>query len=155
MKLNFRQAIDSDLPNLVNLLAKDKLGALREDISTPLNSKYIAAFQSIKEDKNNELVVAEVDEQLVGMLQVTFIPYLTHTGSRRCLIEGVRITETFRGRGMGAKLIQWAIDRAKETDCSIVQLTSNKERPDAIRFYESLGFTASHEGFKMDLTSGI
>jgi GNAT superfamily N-acetyltransferase len=85
------------------------------------------------------------------MLQLTFIPYLTHTGSWRCLIEGVRIAKTHRGKGLGAKFINWAINRAREKNCSIVQLTSDKQRPDALRFYESLGFEATHEGFKLKI----
>ena len=95
--------------------------------------------------------MVEGDGQLVGMLQLTFIPYLTHTGSRRCLIEGVRIHRDHRGRGLGGEFIRWAIRRARERGCSLVQLTSDKQRPDALRFYESLGFVASHEGFKLRL----
>lgn len=85
------------------------------------------------------------------MLQLTFIPYLTHIGSWRCLIEGVIIANTYRGKGLGTEFINWAIKRAKERRCSIVQLTSDKQRPVAIRFYESLGFKATHEGFKLKL----
>ncbi len=85
------------------------------------------------------------------MLQLTFIPYLTHTGSWRCLIEGVRIAKAFRGKGLGSEFISWAIKRAGDRNCSMVQLTSDKQRPDAIRFYQSLGFNASHEGFKLHL----
>ena len=161
MNLAFRRATELDLPSLIKLLAEDKLGKLREDTSSPMNQKYIEAFKAIDNDANNELIVAlvnaaevdeaEVDETLVGMLQITFIPYLTHIGSRRCLIEGVRVSEAFRGKGLGTRLFQWAIQRAKEMNCDIVQLTSNKQRPDAIRFYESLGFAATHEGFKMNL----
>jgi GNAT superfamily N-acetyltransferase len=85
------------------------------------------------------------------MMQLTFIPYLTHTGSWRCLIEGVRIARRFRGQGLGQQFIKWAIQRAAEKNCSIVQLTSDKQRPDALRFYESLGFEATHEGFKLGI----
>lgn len=86
---------------------------------------------------------------LLGILQLTYIPYLTYKGSWRCLIEGVRIHKDYRGKGLGTELFKWAIQRAKEKNCNIVQLTSNKERIEAIRFYESLGFEASHEGFKL------
>jgi GNAT superfamily N-acetyltransferase len=151
MKLKFRKARKNDISNLVNLLADDDLGAKREDISRPLNQSYIDAFQSIEKDTNNELTIVESEGELVGMLQLTFIPYLTHTGSWRCLIEGVRIAENFRGKGLGTKFISWAIERARERNCSIVQLTSDKQRPGALRFYESLGFSATHEGFKLKI----
>lgn len=151
MKLDFRQARESDIPELVNLLADDDLGAAREDVSLPLNQRYPDAFRSIERDPNNELTVVESDAVLVGMLQLTFIPYLTHTGSWRCLIEGVRIARDYRGQGLGSRFIDWAIARAGERNCGIVQLTSDKKRPDALRFYAALGFEAIHEGFKLKL----
>ena len=149
--LSYRPAVIDDLEQLVNMLASDPLGAQREDPTLPLNDRYQNAFMAIDSDPNNELLVVELDEQLVGMLQLTYIPYLTHTGSWRCLIEGVRIHEDFRGRGFGEEMFNHAIERARERGCSMVQLTSDKQRPDAIRFYEKLGFTASHEGFKLKL----
>ncbi len=151
MKLDFRQARESDIPELVNLLADDDLGAAREDVSLPLNQRYPDAFRSIQRDPNNELTVVESNAVLVGMLQLTFIPYLTHTGSWRCLIEGVRIAKDYRGQGLGSRFIDWAIARASERNCGIVQLTSDKKRPDALRFYAALGFEATHEGFKLKL----
>lgn len=151
MNLHFRKAKATDVPQLVKLLADDELGAMREDLSEPLNQNYLDAFSSIEADANNELTVVEAGGELVGMLQLTFIPYLTHTGSWRCLIEGVRIAKTHRGKGLGASFINWAIERATQRNCRIVQLTSDKQRPDAIRFYESLGFNATHEGFKLKL----
>lgn len=151
MNLEFREAIECDITALVVLLADDELGASREDPSVPLNHRYLEAFQSIDKDSNNELTVVESDGELVGMLQLTFIPYLTHTGSWRCLIEGVRIAKTHRGKGLGAQFINWAINRARQKNCSIVQLTSDKQRPGALRFYESLGFEATHEGFKLKI----
>lgn len=149
--LEFRHAASRDLPALVELLADDPLGATREDIGGPLNPAYLDAFDNIDRDSNNELTVVEADGELAGMLQLTFIPYLTHTGSWRCLIEGVRIAEGFRGQGFGSRFIEWAIERARQRHCAIVQLTSDKTRPDAIRFYQSLGFEATHEGFKRRL----
>lgn len=151
MKLDFRQARESDIPELVNLLADDDLGAAREDVSLPLNQRYPDAFRSIQRDSSNELTVVESNAVLVGMLQLTFIPYLTHTGSWRCLIEGVRIAKDYRGQGLGSRFIDWAIARASERNCGIVQLTSDKKRPDALRFYAALGFEATHEGFKLKL----
>lgn len=153
MQLTYREADHQDLPELVAMLADDKLGAQREDNSSPLNDRYIQAFHHISSDPNNELTVVTSNKKIVGMLQLTFIPYLTHTGSWRCLIEGVRIHKDCRGQGLGTKFFKWAIARAKEKGCNLVQLTSDKQRPDAIRFYEKLGFEATHEGFKLNFTS--
>lgn len=152
MDLIFRKATKTDIPNLVALLADDDLGSQREDSSIPVNQRYIDSFDSIDKDHNNELTVVESNGELVGMLQLTFIPYLTHTGSWRCLIEGVRISRQYRGQGMGTRFINWSIERATEMKCSIVQLTSDKQRPDALRFYDSLGFQATHEGYKLKIS---
>ena len=151
MKLEYREATEDDLSRLVKMLADDELGAGREDQSVSTNQRYLRAFRSITADPNNELTVVVCEGELIGMLQLTFIPYLTHIGSWRCLIEGVRISRKYRGLGFGSEVIKWAIARAKERNCSIVQLTSNKQRPGAIRFYESLGFQATHEGLKLAL----
>ncbi|MDC5838863.1 GNAT family N-acetyltransferase [Vibrio europaeus] len=151
MQLDYRTAVISDLEHLVSLLANDVLGNKREDPSLPLNNAYIDAFEAIDADPNNLLLVVEKQNQLVGMLQLTLIPYLTHIGSWRCLIEGVRIHETYRGLGFGERMFEHAIELARKKGCSMVQLTSDKLRPDAIRFYEQLGFKASHEGFKLTL----
>ena len=151
MDLNFRTANETDLPALVNMLADDALGSKREDASPSVNPFYISAFKSIESDPNNELVVVENDGNLVGMLQLTFIPYLSYLGSWRCLIESVRIQSQFRGKGLGTEFFEWAIDRARQRNCKLVQLTSDKQRPQAIQFYEKLGFRASHEGFKLKL----
>ena len=151
MLLVFRNAVVSDVAGLVSMLSDDELGALREDNSQPLNQKYLDAFREIDRDSNNELTVVESDGEVVGMLQLTFIPYLTYVGSWRCLIEGVRIHSDYRGQGLGRQFFKWAIARAKARKCRIVQLTSDKERSSALRFYESLGFKATHEGFKLKL----
>jgi len=151
LELNFRPAVREDLDGLVSLLISDPLGSLREDSSSPLNTQYISAFTAIDKDPNNEIMVVELDGQLVGMLQITFIPYLTHIGSWRCLVEGVRVHENFRGHGYGEKMFEYVISLAIDKGCKLVQLTSDKQRPDAIRFYEKLGFKSSHEGFKLVL----
>ena len=151
MQLTFREATQTDIPTLVSLLADDPLGQEREDSSSPLNKRYLEAFQQIDHDPNNELIVVAHENTIIGMLQLTFIPYLTHTGSVRCLIEGVRIDKEYRGMGLGSRCLQWAIDRAKERGCNIVQLTSNKQRTEAIKFYKNLGFEATHEGFKLTI----
>jgi ribosomal protein S18 acetylase RimI-like enzyme len=151
MKLNYRSAKLEDLECLVALLSNDPLGSQREDAATPLNRAYIEAFKAIVQDPNNELIVVELKNSVVGMLQITFIPYLTHIGSWRCLIEGVRIHSEYRGKGLGEQMFAHAIQLAKNKGCNLVQLTSDKKRPDAIRFYEKLGFKATHDGFKFAL----
>jgi GNAT superfamily N-acetyltransferase len=149
--LTFRQATAADLPAIVAMLADDVLGATRERFETPLPASYSRAFQEIDRDPNNELIVACVGDTVVGVLQLTFIPYLTHQGSRRALIEGVRVARSHRSAGLGTRLFEWAIERARERGCRLVQLTTDKSRPDAKRFYEALGFVASHEGMKLRL----
>lgn len=149
--LAFRPATANDLPALVALLATDPLGAKRERNESPLPQSYRDAFAAIDADDNNELVVAESDELVVGMFQLTFTPHLTYQGGWRAQIEGVRIHGDFRGRGYGNQMFQWAIQRARERDCHLLQLTTDKSRPDALRFYENLGFKASHEGLKLHL----
>ena len=150
-QLTFRAATVNDLAALIQMLADDFLGATREDTSEPMNQAYLDAFTAIDQDPNNELIVTEQDGVIIGMLQLTFIPYLTYTGSWRCLIEGVRVSTHHRGQGIGTHIFEWAIARAKQKRCALIQLTSNKQRPEAIKFYQALGFTASHEGFKYDL----
>jgi GNAT superfamily N-acetyltransferase len=146
-----RLAVRNDLPAIVRMLADDPLGAIRETYATPLPQSYESAFDAIDRDANNELLVAVTSGRVAGVLQLTFIPYLTYRGGWRALIEGVRVDGSIRSAGVGRKLVEWAIERAKLRSCHLVQLTSDKSRPDAIRFYESLGFTASHEGFKLHL----
>ncbi len=151
MKLKFREAEINDLEMLVSLLANDKLGAQREDATLPINANYSTAFAHISRDPNNELLIAEFEGKLVGMLQLTYIPCLTYVGSWRCLIEGVRIDETYRGKGLGKQMFEYAVQIARTRGCKLVQLTSDKQRPDAIRFYEKIGFTATHVGLKLHL----
>jgi len=149
LNVQYRAACQEDLPALVDMLASDPLGVTRECLQDPLDRRYEEALSAIGADPNNELIVVEFKNQLVGMMQLTFIPYLTHIGSWRCLIEGVRVHENYRARGLGRQFFQWAIERARSRGCEIVQLTANKQRTEAIRFYESLGFVSSHEGFKL------
>ena len=148
--LTFRRAIAADLPAIVALLADDPLGAKREHSVLPLPQAYTDAFAAIDQDPNNELVVVDAaGRQTMGVLQLTFIPYITYRGGWRALIEGVRVAAEFRSGGVGEQMFLWAIQRARERGCHLVQLTSDKARPDAIRFYEKLGFVASHEGMKL------
>ena len=134
------------------MLANDKLGKLREDFQDPLPESYFQAFNNINKDPNQELVVLEADDgTVVGTLQLSFLQYLTYQGGIRAQIEQVRVHENFRGKGLGKLLFQWAIDGAKEKGAHVVQLTTDKKRPDALRFYQELGFLASHEGMKLHL----
>lgn len=148
----FRRATLADLPAIVALLADDPLGAGREQFSDPLPPAYRDAFAAIDQDPNNELVVVDsADQRVIGVLQLTFIPSITYQGGWRALVEGVRVAAGFRSGGVGQQMFSWAIQRARERGCHLVQLTSDKARPEAIRFYEKLGFVASHEGLKLHL----
>ncbi|MEI5906709.1 GNAT family N-acetyltransferase [Bacillus spongiae] len=150
-EINFRMATEQDLDKIVKMLAMDSLGSKRERYEQPLPVSYINAFQAITSDPNNELVVACRHNEVIGVQQITFTPYLTHQGSWRATIEGVRTLSSERGKGIGSELIRLAIQRAKERGCHIVQLTTDKERKDALHFYEALGFKPTHEGLKMHL----
>jgi GNAT superfamily N-acetyltransferase len=148
--MDFRKANKSDIPAIISLIANDQLGATREEFRDPLPEVYYEAFERIDADPNQELiVVVNGDTDVVGTLQLTFIPYLTYRGGIRAQIEAVRVREDMRGKGLGEQLFRWAIARAQERGAHLVQLTTDKQRPDALRFYEKLGFRASHEGMKL------
>ncbi|MEV3920957.1 GNAT family N-acetyltransferase [Actinomadura coerulea] len=149
--MTFREATLDDLPEIVRLLADDPLGASRETPGEETPEAYFRAFAAIERDPNNSLVVAEVAGAVAGTLQLTFIPGLTYTGSERAQIEGVRIAAEQRGAGLGQLMITWAIDRARARGCRVVQLTTDRQRPDAIRFYQKIGFHPSHMGMKYHL----
>jgi len=146
-----RQASLSDLAPIIGLLADDPLGNQRENASLPLDQCYLDAFDALERDENQMLVVSEYKNEIVGCLQLSFIPGLSRTGMWRAQIESVRVSASLRGRGHGKELIEWAIDEARKHQCRLVQLTTDKKRPDALRFYQGLGFTASHEGMKLSL----
>lgn len=150
--IKIRSAAEGDLPEIVRMLADDPLGSHREMSIDPLPVSYYAAFEAIQQDSNNELVVAEAENGcVIAVLQLTFTPYITHKGGWRATIEGVRVDRQFRGSALGRDLFAWAIRRAQDRGCHLVQLTTDKERPEALRFYQALGFTASHEGMKLKL----
>lgn len=150
-EVTFRSATLADLPVIVRMLADDPLAARREEVADPLPDAYHAAFEAIQADPNNTLLVAERVGQVVGVLQLTFMPSLTYRGGWRAQIEGVRVVRARRGEGIGQALMQEAIRRAEARGCRLVQLTTDKARPEALRFYERLGFQASHEGLKLRL----
>ena len=150
--MKFRKATINDLPKIVRMLADDELGQTRENYKIPLPEEYEIAFSQINADPNQELVVVENEEtEIIGTLQLTFIQYLTYRGGIRAQIEAVRIRKDQRGAGLGKKMFEWAINRAKERKAHLLQLTTDKKRPKAIKFYEDLGFQSTHEGMKMHL----
>ncbi|MFC3505444.1 GNAT family N-acetyltransferase [Micromonospora krabiensis] len=145
----FREAVRADLPAVLALLADDVLGRARD--FTEVDAAYEKAFADITADPRNQLIVAEQDGELVGCLQITYIPGLGRHGAQRSLIESVRVRSDRRGQGLGRRMMVWAIDEAKQRGCALVQLTTDKSRHDAHRFYLNLGFVASHEGMKLPL----
>jgi GNAT superfamily N-acetyltransferase len=149
--VTFRAATTEDLPAILALLMDDALAKLREDLGPPLNPRYLEAFAAIERDPNQLLAVADQDGLVVGCLQLTFIPGLSRTGMWRGQIEAVRVASDQRGSGLGKAMMQWAIAQCRARGCGLVQLTTDKRRPDAHRFYEALGFEASHEGMKLAL----
>ena len=134
-EIRFRMATEKDLDCIVAMLADDVMGSKRERYEHPLPNSYIKAFEAIISDPNNELVVAYDGNEVIGVQQITFTPYITHQGGWRATIEGVRTSASVRGKGVGTELIKWAIQRAEERGCHLVQLTTDKKRPDALRFY--------------------
>ncbi|MCQ4207739.1 GNAT family N-acetyltransferase [Streptomyces longispororuber] len=147
--LEIRPAAAEDVPAIVAMLADDPLGARRE--SPDDLAPYLAAHARLAADPNQHLVVAVREGRVVGTLQLTVIPGLSRMGSTRSVIEGVRVHADERGTGLGTQLIEWAVEESRRQDCQLVQLTSDATRTDAHRFYERLGFVASHVGFKLPL----
>lgn len=155
----FRDARRDEVPKIVAMLADDVLGAGRETVVTDGNSvdenlvdeAYWAAFDEIEADPRTRLIVADADGRVAGTLHLTLLPGLSRRGLRRAQIEAVRVAAAQRGEGLGGQMIEWAIAEARRAGCGIVQLTSDKRRGSAIRFYESLGFEATHEGLKLSL----
>lgn len=144
-----RCARKGDLPRILALLADDQLGATRENADDL--APYEQAFDAIDADPAHLLVVGELDGDVIATFQLSYIPGLSRRGSWRAQIEAVRVSSPLRGQGVGAVMIQWAVDQARERGCSLVQLTTDKSRVGAHRFYERLGFVASHEGMKLTL----
>ncbi|MEV1330579.1 GNAT family N-acetyltransferase [Micromonospora costi] len=145
----FREAVRADLPAILALLADDVLGRSR-DVTT-VDEVYEKAFADVTADPRNHLIVADEGGELVGCLQITYIPGLGRHGAERSLIEAVRIRSDRRGQGLGRQLMTWAIDQARQRGCALVQLTTDKSRQDAHRFYRNLGFVPTHEGMKLPL----
>jgi GNAT superfamily N-acetyltransferase len=148
----FRTATRADVPAILALLADDEVSRSRDGVvSERADERYWAAFEAIDADPRNELIVADHDGAVVGTCQLTFTPSLSRRGAERMTIEAVRVRADQRGRGVGRAMMWWALDRARERGCGLAQLTTDKRRVEAQRFYARLGFTASHEGMKLVL----
>lgn len=149
--ITFRDALESDLPSIIAMLADDHLGSQREIFSSPLDERYLSAFAAIQADPNQRLIAVIKDENVVGTLQLSFMPGIQRLGSWRAQIEGVRISSSLRGTGVGKQMLNYAVAECKARGCVLVQLAADKSRTDAHRFYKRFGFVASHEGFKLAL----
>lgn len=151
-RLTYRDATAADLPFIVGLIFEDSVVETSDLPDQPDHPRYLAALDAIDRDPNQKLLVAELSGDSVGTLQLTFIPGIARLGEYRCLIEAVHIAPSRRNLGLGGEMIGWAIEQARARGCGLVQLTSNKKRLDAHRFYERLGFKKSHEGLKLALS---
>jgi GNAT superfamily N-acetyltransferase len=149
--LTFRHATRADLPEIVRMLADDELGRQRECYKEPLPDCYYAAFEQIDGNPYFELIVAELDGRIVGTLQLIFIPSISFQGGLRAQVESVRVESALRGQGIGKKMMEWTMERARERGAHVVQLTTHNTRADAHRFYERLGFKGTHLGMKISL----
>jgi GNAT superfamily N-acetyltransferase len=149
MDFHIRRANRRDVAAIVSLLADDAIGQARESPAEP--ERYDTAFNAIDSDPHQLLVVGELAGEVVATMQLTFLPGLSRRGAWRAQIEGVRVASAARGHRLGDQLAQWAVEQARARGCALVQLTSDNRRSDAHRFYQRLGFVASHTGFKLDL----
>lgn len=147
--VSFRNACEADLSVMIGLLHDDKVGSARESKDNASFAAYVAAFRKIDASPDNVILLAERGTEIVGMLQLTLIPGLTHKGGLRAQIEGVRVKRACRGQGIGRQIFDQAIRAATNAGCHMVQLTTDRQRPDALRFYKSLGFVDSHSGMKL------
>lgn len=149
--ISYRCADENDLKVLIDLLFDDELGSTREINDNASYDAYARAFTKIQACPDNDILLAEIESEIVGMLLLTLLPSLTHRGSLRAQIEGVRVKKEFRGKGIGRELFNYAIESARRSGCHIVQLMTDRKRADAIAFYNSLGFSDSHFGMKLML----
>jgi len=149
MEIKFLFAQLIDLEQIVQLLADDPLGSKREKSESPLPQDYISAFHNIDNDPNQELMVVKFEDEIIGTFQLSFIQYITYQGGIRAQLEGVRVKSSHRDKGIGGKILEYCIERSQERKAHLLQLTTDKKRPEALKFYESYGFVASHEGMKL------
>ena len=148
----FRVAAYADVSSIIRLLADDELGSLREKYENPISTSYYSAFELIDKDPNHDLIVAELDGEVIGTLHIMFLSSLSFQGGLRAQVESVRVDRHHQNQGIGSEMMKWAIQRAKDRNAHIVQLTTHKSRADAHRFYERLGFKGTHLGMKLSLT---
>lgn len=147
--ITYRNATESDLPEIISIMQDDILGKNRENKDDLDN--YIKAFHEIQQSPDNNLIVILKDNQIIGTFQITITAYLALNGTKRATIESVHMTSNLRGKGYGTQMMQYAISLAKEKGAKLLQLTTNKKRIDAHRFYQKLGFVPSHEGMKLNI----
>lgn len=148
---DIRKAQYDDVLPIVRLLSHDPIGKTRESCHDPMPEAYYKAFSEIDSDPNNYLMVVLDQDKIIGTFQLTILTHLTFQGGKRGQIEGVRIDESYRGKGLGKYMITWGIEKSRERGCHMVQLTMDKKRGETVEFYKNLGFTASHEGMKLHL----
>jgi GNAT superfamily N-acetyltransferase len=148
MTLTYRNATRADLPLIVGLIVEDSVVATNDDPADAMADDYVAALAAIDADPNQEMIVVERDGAPIGCFQLSYLPGLMRRGMWRGQIELVHVAESARNQGIGSDMMRWALERCRARGCGMVQLTSNKKRLDAHRFYERLGFAKSHEGFK-------
>lgn len=153
IKLDFLEATEVDLSAIVALLADDELGSIREDAVSENFKRYQLAFEEIQKDSNAKIIVVKHDNCIIGVAQINFLTYLTYQGGTRAQIEGVRIKREYQNQGIGTQLFQYLINLAKSHSCHMIQLTTNKSRLSAYKFYQKVGFVNSHEGFKLNLNA--
>ncbi len=147
-----RRATEADVPAIVGLLASDPISATREGVRTAEDmASYRRAFRAVDGDPAHILVIGQAGPEIVATMQVSFIPGMSRRGALRAQVEGVRVGNAYQGRGLGAAMMNWAIAEARQRGCDLVQLTSDKARTSAHRFYRRLGFVPSHEGMKLAL----
>jgi GNAT superfamily N-acetyltransferase len=151
MPLTYRNATPDDLPFIIALIVEDSVIQTNDDPADAAHRDYVDALAEITADPNEEMIVVEEDGAPVGCFQLSYLPGLMRRGMKRGQIEVVHVAETHRNRGIGGEMMRWAVERCRQNNCSMVQLTSNKKRGHAHRFYERLGFLKSHEGFKLYL----
>lgn len=151
-ELQFRIACAEDLPEIVRLLIQDQLGSTREVLTDPLPQVYLDAFEAMESQPGNDYIVGVINDRIVCCYQFTVIHGISRSGSSRAQIEGVRVDSSMRGQNIGKRMMADAIERAQANRCQLLQLTTDKSRPDAHRFYEGAGLTASHIGYKVDIT---
>lgn len=151
IETTIRPATRDDLAFIIALIEEDSVYGSTEDAANPQAPGYLAALAAIDADPNQMLLIATLDGEPVGTFQLTFTPGISRRGAWRCTVENVHVSATHRNKRIGEQMMAWAADQARARGCAFVQLTSNKQRTDAHRFYERIGFSKSHEGFKLKL----